>query len=303
MTAFRLVLAVAVLLTASPPAIAQQPGGEAPRYTERILSKTPLDRAIRARLWAPGLNEGFVPQGLTMARGALFLGAYRSTDTQVGRGPARVFAVDPATGDVTGAFDLPASIGHADGLAATPDGQTLYVADNGYSLYAFDLPASLIRGAAVAAAKPRKLAKDGALIGSNFLSFDGERLWFGRYAREGAPRLLAVTPAKLFGTDKPFAAADADRDIPLPLHAQGATFDAQGRLWISASNTKSGRLYRIDAANGAVLAEYPAVAGLEDLARGESGLLWSVSEAGSQRWNGWSTFFPLLFAFDPEALR
>lgn len=291
-----------LLLLLAGPAPAQI-GGEAPIYTERALSATPLDPAIRQRHWAPGLNRGYVPQGLTWARGTLFVGAYHSTEPQTNRGPAKIFAVDPKNGAVIGGFDLPASIGHADGLAATPDGGLLYLADNGRALYAFDLPRSLQAGVAVAVGEPRKLEKDPAL-GSNFLSFDGRLLWFGRYSRDdGSARLIAADPATLFAGTKPFRAAEALRSLPLPFHAQGAVFDAKGHLWISASNGRMGRLYRVDTQTGALLAQYEAMAGLEDLARGEDGLLWAVGEAGSQRWNSWTTFYPLLFSFDPAALK
>jgi sugar lactone lactonase YvrE len=229
---------------------------------------------------------------------------YLSTEPQTNRGPAKIFAVDPKNGAVIGGFDLPAGIGHADGLAATPDGGLLFVADNGRALYAFDLPRSLQAGVAIAVGAPRKLDK-GPALGSNFLSFDGKLLWFGRYSRDdGSARLIAADPAALFsGSTQPFRAAEAVRSLPLPFHAQGATFDAQGNLWISASNGRMGRLYRIDTQTGAVLAQHEAMAGLEDLARGEDGLLWGVSEAGSQRWNSWATFFPLLFSFDPALLK
>lgn len=279
-------------------------GGEQPTYTERALTPTPMDSAIRQRHWAPGLNQGYVPQGLTFVRGTLFVGAYRSIEPQTNRGPTRIFAVDPNSGAVIGGFDLPAAIGHADGLAATADGGLLFLADNGRALYAFDLPRSLQAGTAVAVGEPRALEKDPAL-GSNFLAFDGRLLWFGRYSRDdSAARLVAADPAVLFGgSTKPFRAAEALRSLPLPFHAQGATFDATGALWISTSNGRMGKLHRIDTQTGAVLAQHDAMAGLEDLARGSDGLLWAVGEAGSQRWNSWSTFFPLLFSFDPALLK
>lgn len=303
----RAVLLLLLLLYALPagPAAAQETiGGVAPTYTQRQLSPTPLDPAIRRRHWAPGLNEGYVPQGLTLVRNTLFVGAYRSTDANTSRGPARIFAVDPAGGAVIGGFDLPAAIGHADGLAATPDGGLLYLADNGRSVYAFDLPRSLAQGRAEPVGAPRKLARDEGL-GSNLLTYGAGLLWFGRYARDGSKAILvAADPGTLFAANAaPFALKDAVRRIPLPQFAQGATFDAAGRLWVSASNSRMGRLYRLDSATGAVLAEFPAMAGLEDLARGGDGLLWSIGEAGSQRWNTWATFYPLLFAFDPAALR
>ena len=283
-------------------------GGERPTYTERALTSTPMDGAIRQRHWAPGLNQGYVPQGLTFVRGTLFVGTYRSTEAQTNRGPARIFAVDPNSGAVIGGFDLPAAIGHADGLAATPDGGLLFLADNSRTLHAFDLPRSLQAGTAIAVGDPRPLEKDPAL-GSNFLAFDGRLLWFGRYSRDdSAARLIAADPAVLFGGSsnnnaRPFRAAEAVRSLPLPFHAQGATFDAAGALWISTSNGRMGKLHRIDTRTGAVLAQHDAMAGLEDLARGSDGLLWAVGEAGSQRWNSWSTFFPLLFSFDPARLK
>lgn len=296
-------LLTAVALLAAGPGRAQQIGGSAPTYTGRGLSATPLDGAIRIRHWAPGLNDGYVPQGLTMARGTLFVGAYHSTDKTISRGPAKVFAVDPQSGAVIGSFDLPAAIGHADGLAATPDGGLLYVADNSRQLFAFDLGRSLQAGRAVPAGAPRKLAEGGEQPGSNMLAFDGTYLWFGRFHREGPSQIFAAEPAKIFtGSKTPMTEAETTRRIAIPAFAQGATVDADGHLWISASNGKGGHLYKLDARDGRMLATYAAMAGIEDLAHDAQGRLWALSEAGSQRWNAWATFFPLLFALDPAAL-
>lgn len=56
----------------------------------------------------------------------------------------------------------------------------------------------------------------------------------------------------------------AQESIPVLLEAQGAAFDRDGTLWVSASNSRWGKLYRLSR-KGEVLAEYPMVAGLEDL--------------------------------------
>ena len=42
--------------------------------------------------------------------------------------------------------------------------------------------------------------------------------------------------------------------------------------------------------------------GLEDLGLAPDGKLWAVSEAGTQRWNRWNTFYPLVFEIDPAKL-
>ena len=52
-----------------------------------------------------------------------------------------------------------------------------------------------------------------------------------------------------------------------------------------------------------MLREFALMPGLEDLARGPDGALWSLSEAGSKRWLGWGTFYPLIFELDVNALR
>lgn len=292
-----------MLLLAPLAALAQVPGGEAPRYTTRSLSATPLDHAVMRRYWAPGLNDGFVPQGVAAARGTVFVGAYQSREPKQNRGPARIFAIDPQSGAVIGGFALPGEIGHADGLAAARDGSLLFLSDNSRSLHAFDLPRSLQAGRAVAIGEPRRLASEPGL-GANLLAFDGEHLWFGKFARDGEAWLVAAGVASLFsGRGDAFTLRDAARRLPLPTFAQGASFDRNGGLWVSTSNSRMGGLHHLDPTTGKVLAVYPAMAGLEGLAHDESGLLWAVGEAGSQRWNQWQTFYPLLFALDPAALR
>ena len=44
-------------------------------------------------------------------------------------------------------------------------------------------------------------------------------------------------------------------------------------------------------------------AGIEDLSFDAAGQMWSLSEAGSRRWLGWETFFPVIFRIDPKRLR
>ena len=52
-----------------------------------------------------------------------------------------------------------------------------------------------------------------------------------------------------------------------------------------------------------MMASIAMPAGIEDIEFAPDGRLWTVSEAGLQRWSGWRTFHPLVFAVDTGALR
>jgi len=274
--------------------------GPRPTYAAAAPSAVPNAQAIRTRIWVPGLDEGYVPQGLTFAEGQLLVSLYRSTEVNPDRGPSRVDRVDPRTGAVTGRFELPADVGHPGGLAYAGAG-TLYVADAG-KLYKLDLPRALATGDGGAAIVGRAAVE--RAMGPSFLAWDGRLLWFGRHLRSETARLFGVDPGAIFrvGVDRVTPAVAAMSFAIAPI-GQGATFGRDGRLWLTQSNSRIGRLQRLDAATGTVLGTFDVVAGIEDLARGPDGVLWSVSEAGSKRWLGWSTFYPLIFEIDVDALR
>jgi hypothetical protein len=88
----------------------------------------PNQQAISRIIWAPGIDDGYVPQGVTWAGGALYVSTYRSTDPKIDRGPCRIFKIDPASGKTLGQFDLPKECGHAGGMAHA-GGTTLIAAD------------------------------------------------------------------------------------------------------------------------------------------------------------------------------
>lgn len=90
--------------------------------------------------------------------------------------------------------------------------------------------------------------------------------------------------------------------VAVPLEAQGAAFDKSGNLWISASNGRWGKLYRLDR-QGNVKAQYQMVAGLEDMTVDESGRLWGLSESGTRKYLNWETRFPYIFQIDVGKLR
>lgn len=54
---------------------------------------------------------------------------------------------------------------------------------------------------------------------------------------------------------------------------------------------------------GAVLGQHEVMIATEDLEFDGEGWLWTVSEAGSQRWSKWSATYPLVFQLDLSKLK
>ncbi|WP_038357739.1 hypothetical protein [Bosea sp. UNC402CLCol] len=271
--------------------------GDEPRYDARELGAVPNEQAIGRRYWTPGLNDGFVPQGLTVFRDEILVAAYRSETLEQDNGPARVFRLARRDGRLLGSFALPATYGHPGGLAVL--GETVFVANSG-RLLSLDFARSCDTGECVPLGE-RLIDKT---MGPSFLAASGGMLWFGAFRRTGAPSLYAVPAERLLpGDEKPVEPGDATLTLPLPQIVQGATFDRKGDLWLSQSaGNRPAFLSRLDPKTGAVLARYPAPGGIEDLGCAPDGKLWAVSEAGSKRWSRWDTFYPLVFEIDPGKL-
>lgn len=271
--------------------------GEAPTYDTRELTALPNAAAIGRRYWSPGLNEGYVPQGLTVFGDEILIAAYRSTERDQDNGPARVFRLARRDGRLLGSFALPATYGHPGGLATARD--MLFVANSG-RLLALDFKESCRTGEGA----PLKEVRVDKAMGPSFLTASGDALWFGPYRREGAPNLHAVAIDRILaGGEVPIGLAESRAILPLPLFAQGATFDKAGKLWISqSSGNRPAFLSQLDPATGAALARYPAPGGIEDLGLAPDGKLWAAGEAGTQRWSRWNTFYPLVFEIDPMKL-
>jgi sugar lactone lactonase YvrE len=277
--------------------VAAQVRGAAPTYTERGLSKVPNGRAMTALIWAPGLDDGFVPQGLTVVDGSIFVAAYRSSDPKQDRGPCRIYRLDARSGDVTGTLDLPPSCGHAGGLARGRPGQ-LWVADTRVIFEVALEPA----GDAGIGRVVRSIRLEGALRGS-FAASAADALWLGTYSKEPGAKLYKLPFEGLAPGPAAVSVGDAAASVVLPAKAQGAAFDAGGRLWVTLSGSAFGELVQLDPGSGAVLRRLGMPAGIEDISFAQDGGLWGVGEAGSRRWLGWTTFFPVVFRLRPDRLR
>src|SRR5205085_6788163 len=114
-----LAIAAGQLPTAPPPAgmLAENIRGMRPTYGPTRVAAVPNEKAILRRLWVPGLDAGYNPQGLALGGGAVLVSAYRSDAYNTNRGPCRVFRMDHDSGRETGHLDVPQPCGHAGGLA------------------------------------------------------------------------------------------------------------------------------------------------------------------------------------------
>lgn len=288
-------IAVALMTSASS---ADEPLGTRPTYTDKklgILPSGPLpnEGAIQRRIWAPGLDESFIPQGVTVVDDAIYLAAYKSVEG-AGRGACRLYRLEAESGRVTGRLDMPARCGHAGGAARGAPGRVWVSDTRDIFEVELDVPASSGIGKVV-----RHVRLTGDVRGS-FAAGTPDAIWLGTYQTFGEPRLYRFPFAKLKdAVDE----KDADASVVLPVRAQGSAFDAKGQLWVTRSSGSFGELVRLDPKTGAVQARFPMPAGTEDIGFDSKGRLWTVSEAGSKRWLSWATFFPVIFQVDMNRLR
>jgi hypothetical protein len=277
--------------------------GARPSYGPARVSAVPNEAAIVRRFWAPGLDAGYNPQGLTAVAGAVLVSAYRSEVYGVNRGPCRLIRLDPDSGRETGHADVPSPCGHAGGLAY-PGADMLYLADT-HNLFEI-----FLRQAFTEQAFPiRGIPLGPGLVGALAASAPGA-IWSGTYNEDGPGtlhRFNSEVLSRLHGGER-LTVADASAVLAIPSYAQGAAFDRDGRLWVARSHNRWGELDRLDPATGAVERRYAVAGGIEGIAFDEGGLLWAVSEAGARHVyeNFFAAlvmpFFPLVFAMDPARL-
>ena len=298
----RAVLAASLVLAAcaavSPQA--RPPLGNAPSYLAAATQGVPNEAAIVQRLWTPGLDEGWVPQGLAVGEHEVYVAQYHpAPDLKSNEGPCRIVRMDRVSGRMVGFIHFPAgACTHAGGLALVGP-KRLLLADT-RRIFLLDLDRAFASGRAEGAMKSLALA--GALRGS-FAGFDGHDAWIGTWTKRAADSRMYRLDLQLFeqrdGRDIDETLAAETR--PIPLESQGLAFDAQKRAWVSASNSRWGKLYRL-APDGRVEAEYDMPAGLEDVEFDAEGRLWGVSESGTRKYLSWATRFPFVFAIDTARL-
>jgi DNA-binding beta-propeller fold protein YncE len=294
-------LVLAVLAGCATPGADDAVKGMRPAYLAETTENVPNAAALTHRIWTPALAETWVPQGLTAAGRHLFVSSYKPTpDLKSNTGPCRVFRIDKATGAVDGHFDIPpGTCTHAGGLAHMGNGK-LFLADT-RQVFLVDVDKALATGTSAGAHKAVKIT---GLLRGSYATFDGKDAWIGTWTKDATKAFMFRFDAKFFDTYDGQTVEEnrAAESIPVPLEAQGAAFDKAGNLWVSASNSQWGKLYRLDR-KGILQSTYEMPAGLEDLTVDEDGRLWGMSESGTQKYIGWATKFPYIFRIDSARLR
>jgi hypothetical protein len=275
--------------------------GTKPAHIAGEPTEVPNSQAITSRIWAPGIDDGYVPQGITFADGHVLVSSYQSTDPKIGGGPCRVYELDPSSGRTEGRFDMPESCRHAGGIVYAGNGM-LIVADT-HRLYRIDMAKAFADGNADNAL--RGTISLGGEVKGSFVDFRDGAILVGSYEKDASRAKAFYLPYALFDRhdDSVIDEQAATRSFPIAALAQGAAFDPQGYLWLAFSNSKKGLLQKLDPVSGKVLAEHQMVNGIEDLGFDAQGRLWAVSEAGSLRWSTWSTVFPIVFEMDVGKLQ
>ncbi|MBC5764598.1 hypothetical protein [Ramlibacter albus] len=275
--------------------------GERPAYLTATTEDVPNAAALTNRIYVPGLADTYVPQGLASSGPHLFVSSYKPTpELKSNTGPCRVFRVEKATGRLQGHFDIPpGTCTHAGGLAYAGNGK-LFLSDT-FQLFLVDIDKALATGTSAGAQKAVKIA---GLLRGSYATFDGKDVWIGTWTKEQPKALMFRFDSRFFDTyDGQTVREDrAAESIPVPLEAQGAAFDKAGNLWVSASNSQWGKLYRLNR-QGVVQASWDMPAGLEDLTVDDEGQLWGLSESGTQKYIGWATKFPYIFRIETGRLR
>jgi hypothetical protein len=343
---FRMLVCLLFLLAAGCGSEQQAQSTNDPYETPRILGTKPTyinmstvgipstapayanKSAITECIWAPQLDDGYDHQGLTYLDGTIYVAAYQTENSNIAA--CRVFAVSATDGSQTGYFDLPDTCSHAGGLTmmGKENGKDIIVLSDTYVLYKIDLAKALelksaTGDALLSVVYLSKTAEDGLLMKGSFVDFDGTNLWIGTSEPDNAANALAYQlDTDIFTKYKDQTVSRSTTNlvkasIPIPLIANGMTFDSPGNMWITSTNSKHGILYKLDPTKGCspssqtkctipgtttLPPHYNIPIGSEDLSFDENGKLWTVSEAGCKHWQNWSYSYPFVYQIDTSKL-
>ena len=294
------ILAAALLLPLA--SFAAEILGTKPSYVDAPPRSYPNQQAITPRIWVPGLEEGWIPQGLALVGGHALVSSYQEADAE--KPKCRVFRVELASGKTVGSFDMPAPCVHAGGITDIGGGFVI-LADTRQD-WRIDLDKAFASGTGAAAA--RGMIKLSRGFGSAFTFFDGKHLWNGVWVDEKDAAGSKIYRLDLAVFDRDGVTVDAEvplEILPVPIRAQGGALDRQGNLWIASSlGPNYSKLYRVDRKTGQPLATYEMPSRIENIVFDKDNRLWALSESGARKYhNAKDPDFPFIFEIDVARLK
>lgn len=282
--------------------------GPAPKDGMRIDWGQPNEFAVDRFIWAPGIDNGFTPQGITTVtrQGVqrLVVSGYIE-----GRG-CRAYRINPATGTAAeNVYRLP-RCSHAGGIAYA-GGDRVYLIDTNrvYQLSYRKMfsPSNSDRAHAIVKSWPL-LFIDGSF--GTYQPHDGRCrdtrgcLWIGTWDPDSTSKIrrIRITDLDHLTSGLPITAAIVPNPgtRTIPRGAQGAAFDPAGTLWVTASRAS----HPLNGGPAGCVTEqgpwptsnyldfHEVAPGTEGISFNPDGTYWTVSEAGTEQYDNYPFGLP-----------
>ncbi len=286
--------------------------GVKPSYLARPSQSVPNGQAIVRAYYAPALDLGFVPQGVSLYKDVLYVGGYIQADETV-RPQCRIYAIYVGPNNmlyqVMGYRDLPRTCNHAGGLAINKSGNMI-VSDNIRLFVLTPNPAVKMRvDAEKRNAMPsvalyidrstsvKEMSLAGELKGT-FVVTSSYGTEIGSYLQDKDKTVTFFFPNMLIDYGYVLYSQQSS-PVDVFYKAQGAAYDSFNNLWTTAQASKVNYLN----VGRTSTISYEMVTGLEGLAFASNGWIWMVSEAGTKKSKNKVHAFPAVFLVNPGLLQ
>lgn len=268
---------------------APRPMGAMPRYLTMLDLKFPNAQAVVRSAFVPGLDEGFVPQGLARYGGDFLLSGYMSGGTHHS---CRVYWVGGNDLAAREQFDVPVKCNHAGGIAVSPQGQ-IAIGDSGRLIVWTPSKGSIRPVSGI-----NEVKFTGNIRGT-FLSATAQGLVIGSYYKDSGVTAAQTFPWKILGY-RDISPRDITTTVNLLPQTQGAVRLNDGYFWTSSQGNPN--MISYVAPNGVVQNSFPFVRGLQGVVPGPNGTIWTVSESGAAPYTKRSDVYPSIMQIDPSKL-
>jgi hypothetical protein len=268
----------------------------------RVFPAFPNDDAICKAVWVPGLDQGFIPQGIHLVGdGTALVSGYH----EMGKDDTlRIVRVDLSDGSTVGTpFTLPAG-GHGGGITVAGDGKVWVAATN--NLWMWPSVAALASGT-----QPLKLGKpksESFKVSYFADAADQTHLWIGSFETNELLQFQLSTLNDKVGTNVKLLEADSTATIVTGARTQGGEFH-DPNLWTASSYTAKSTNPNARVAKSkcgtlqtglGTRTRFGFAPGIEEITFDDQGFLWFVSEAGAQPYA--PQFFPVIAQADTSVI-